>query len=187
MPLYRVANKQPKLQGDAHFIAPNASIIGDVILADKSSVWFNTVIRAENDSITVGERSNIQDGSVLHVDPGFPLTIGNDVTIGHKAMLHGCTIGDGTLIGINAVVLNGAVIGKRALIGANALVTENMQIPDGAMVLGSPAKVVKIMDEERQTMIQQGAMNYVNNSEKFQSLVEVQASECEHVKKQSIK
>ena len=167
MSLYAVKGKQPVFQGENHFIAPNASIIGDVILKDSSSVWFNTVIRAENDSIIIGERTNVQDGSVLHVDPGFPLSIGDDVTIGHQVMLHGCTIGDGSLIGINAVVLNGAVIGKGCIVGANALVTEGMQIPDGSMVLGSPAKVKRQLTEEEQARLRQGAKNYVANSELF--------------------
>ncbi|NRA41441.1 MAG: gamma carbonic anhydrase family protein [Pseudomonadales bacterium] len=170
MPFYALDDKRPKLLGAGHFIAPSAAIIGDVELAEQTSVWFNAVIRAENDRIRIAARSNIQDAAVLHVDPGMPLTIGSDVTVGHKAMLHGCTIGNGSLIGINAVVLNGAVVGERCLIGANALVTENMQVPDGALVLGSPAKVIKIMDAERQQMIQQGAANYVRNAERFQQL-----------------
>ncbi len=167
MSLYEVKNKKPVLQGEGHFIAPNASVIGDVILKSHASVWFNTVIRAENDTITIGERTNVQDGSVLHVDPGFPLHIGNDVTIGHKVMLHGCTIGDGTLIGINAVVLNGAVIGKGCIVGANALVTEGMVVPDGSMVLGSPAKIKRELSPEQQQSLLQGARNYVANSELF--------------------
>lgn len=167
MSLYEVKGKKPQLEGEGHFLAPDATIVGDVTLKAGSSVWFNTVIRAENDSITIGERSNVQDGSVLHVDPGFPLVIGNDVTIGHKVMLHGCTIGDGTLVGINAVVLNGAVIGKGCIVGANALVTEGMVVPDGSMVLGSPAKIKRQLSEEEQARLRQGARNYVANSELF--------------------
>ena len=175
MPLYRLNNKAPVLQGEGHFIAPNASLVGDVQLGSQSSVWFNAVIRAENDSVMIGERSNIQDGAVLHVDPGFPLQIGDDVTIGHQAMLHGCTIGDGVLVGIQAVILNGAVIGKGALIGANALVTENMQVPEGAMVLGSPGKVVKILKNEQSAGLKNIATTYVKNGLRFnQELTQIE-------------
>ena len=167
MALYEVANKKPKLEGVGHFIAPNATLIGDVTLKANSSVWFNAVIRAENDSISIGANTNVQDGAVLHVDPGYPLTIADNVTIGHKVMLHGCTIGEGTLIGINAVVLNGAVIGKGCIIGANALITEGMQVPDGSMVLGSPGKIKKQLSEELQQALKQGAGNYVRNAQRF--------------------
>lgn len=167
MNVYEVKGRRPVFEGDGHFIAPNAFLMGDVILKSHASVWFNTVIRAENDTITIGERTNVQDGSVLHVDPGFPLSIGNDVTIGHKVMLHGCTVGDGSLVGINAVVLNGAVIGKGCIVGANALVTEGMIVPDGSMVLGSPAKVKRLLSPEEQQGLLQGAKNYVANSELF--------------------
>lgn len=149
------------------FIAPNASVIGNVILGENSSIWFNVVIRADLAQVSIAANSNIQDGSILHVDEGFPMTIAENVTIGHKAMLHGCTIGEGSLIGINAVVLNGAKIGKNCLIGANALVTENMQIPDGSLVLGSPAKVVKQLDEKTQAMLAQGAAHYVQSNHQY--------------------
>jgi carbonic anhydrase/acetyltransferase-like protein (isoleucine patch superfamily) len=174
MPFYQVKNVKPRLQGEDHFIAPNASIIGDVLLKDKASVWFNVVIRAENDSVVIGERSNIQDGCVLHVDPGFPLVIGCDVTVGHKVILHGCTVGNGSLIGMNAVVMNGVVIGKSCIIGANALLTEGMQIPDGAMVLGSPAQIKKILTAEQQQVFLKSAENYVRNAQVFnETLLEV--------------
>lgn len=142
------------------FIAPSASLIGSVIVQEQASVWFNVVIRADNDTVEIGKGSNIQDGSILHVDPGYPISIGQNVTVGHKVMLHGCTIGDGALIGMNAVVLNGAKIGKGCLIGANALVTENMQVPDGSMVLGSPGKIVKALDEKTQASLLEGAKHY---------------------------
>ena len=167
MSFYAVAGKQPALLGTGHFVAPTASIIGDVILHSHASVWFNVVIRAENDTVTIGANSNIQDGSVLHVDPNFPLTIADNVTIGHKVMLHGCTIGEGTLIGMNAVVLNGAVIGRGCIIGANALVTAGMEIPDGSMVLGSPAKVTRQLSAEVQDSLLKAASNYVNNAALF--------------------
>ncbi len=173
MTFYEVKNKRPVLEGGGHFIAPNATIIGDVVLKANASVWFNAVIRAEMDSIRIGENTNIQDGSVLHVDPGCPLTIADNVTIGHKAMLHGCTIGEGSLIGINAVVLNGAVIGKGCVIGANALITEGKKIPDGSMVVGSPGKIVRTLSKEEQGELMQGAKNYVANSSLFNESLKV--------------
>lgn len=164
--IYRLANATPKVNHN-NFIAPNASVIGNVILGDHASVWFNVVIRADLATINVGECSNIQDGSVLHVDANFPLTIGRNVTIGHKVMLHGCTIGDNSLIGMNAVILNGANIGKNCLIGANSLVTENMQVPDGHLVLGSPAKIIKMLDESTRETFTHSAMHYVDNSKRY--------------------
>lgn len=145
------------------FIAPNACVIGNVELGENASIWFNVVIRADNAQIKIGENSNIQDGSILHVDDDFPIVIAQNVTVGHKVMLHGCTIDEGSLIGMNAVVLNGAKIGKNCLVGANALVTENMIIPDGSLVLGSPAKVIKQLDEKAKVMLSRGAAHYVHN------------------------
>jgi carbonic anhydrase/acetyltransferase-like protein (isoleucine patch superfamily) len=167
MALYSLADKTPLLEGEGHFIAPTAAVIGDVVLKSHSSVWFNAVVRADNDQIHIGQGSNVQDGAVLHADPGFPVFIGHGVTVGHQAMLHGCSIGDGALIGIQAVILNGAVIGDGALIGAKALVTENMHIPAGALVLGAPAKVVKILSAERMAALGKNASNYINNAERF--------------------
>lgn len=172
MSFYRLAEHQPQLIGEGHFIAPSADLIGQVVLHPNSSVWFNAVIRADNDLIEVGAGSNIQDGSILHTDPGFPLKIAANVVVGHKVMLHGCTIGEGSLIGMNAVVLNGAVIGKNCLVGANALVTEGMQIPDGALVLGSPAKIKRIMSAEEQQNISRSAANYVRNSKRYNQQLE---------------
>lgn len=171
--LYRLGKLSPSIANNC-FIAPNASVIGNVVLAENASIWFNVVIRADVDQINIGANSNIQDGSVLHVDKGFPITIAENVTVGHKAMLHGCSIGEGSLIGINAVILNGAKIGKHCLIGANALVTENMNIPDGSLVLGSPAKVVKQLDEKAKKMLAQGAIHYVDNGNYYkQELKEI--------------
>ena len=164
--IYQLDNKTPQID-DTCFIAPDASIIGDVVMEANSSVWFQCVLRADNDVIHVGKGSNIQDGSVLHVDPGCPIMIADNVTIGHKVMLHGCQIGEGSLVGMNAVVLNGAVIGKNCLIGANALVTENMEIPDGHMVLGSPAKVIKPLNDQAIAMIALGTQSYVHNRERY--------------------
>ena len=171
---YTLGDKQVKLQGEGHFIAPNAAVIGDVTMHENSSVWFSCVLRGDADRIEVGAGSNIQDGTVMHADPGFPMVVGNNVTVGHNAMLLGCTIGDGTLVGINAVVLNGARVGKGCLIGANALVTEGMEIPDGSMVLGSPARIVRQLDEETQLVLQHNADHYVGNAKRFMEELQVQ-------------
>ena len=156
------------------YIAPGAHVIGKVVIQQNSSVWFNAVVRGDCDVITIGENSNVQDGSILHTDVGVPLTIGKGVTIGHKVMLHGCDIGDYSLIGINTVVLNGAKIGQYCVIGANSLITENMQIPDGSLVMGSPAKVIKPIPEQHQKMLEQSAQHYVDNAKRFLS----QLKEC---------
>jgi carbonic anhydrase/acetyltransferase-like protein (isoleucine patch superfamily) len=166
--IFKLDDAQPEI-ADTCFVAPSASLIGAVKMAANASVWFNCVLRADNEPIVIGENSNVQDGSVLHVDPGYPIEIAANVTIGHKVMLHGCQIGEGTLIGMNAVVLNGARIGKNCLIGANALVTENMEIPDGSMVLGSPAKVVKTLDEKLQMRLAEGAKHYVDNGARYRN------------------
>lgn len=165
--LFQLDDDRVELSGGGQFVAHNATVIGKVVLEQDSSVWFNVVIRGDADWITVGARSNVQDGSVLHADPGFPLQIGEDVTVGHKAMLHGCSVGDGSLIGINAVVLNGAKIGKGCLIGANALVTEGTEIPDGAMVLGAPAKVKRMLSDEEQAALRLSASHYVENGRRY--------------------
>jgi carbonic anhydrase/acetyltransferase-like protein (isoleucine patch superfamily) len=144
MPIYSLNNKQPTIADPQRlWTAPNATVIGDVELGLDVSIWFGAVIRGDNELIVVGDRTNVQDGAVLHTDLGFPLTIGADVTLGHNAILHGCIVGDGTLIGMGTTVLNGAVIGNECLIGANTLVTEGTTIPDQSLVLGSPGKVVR--------------------------------------------
>ena len=169
MPLYSLPDRCVELRGAHHFIAHNAVLAGAIVLEADVSVWFNVVIRADNDTVHIGEASNIQDGSILHVDPGFPLRLGRLVTIGHKAMLHGCTVGDGVLIGINSVVMNGAQIGAGSLIGANALVTEGKKIPEGVLVLGSPAKVVRdLTPEERENHLRM-ARGYVERSKLFKT------------------
>ena len=172
--LYRLEDNQPQLKGSGHYIAPTATVIGDVVLEANVSLWFGAVIRGDIDRITVGEGSNIQDASVLHADPGCPLSIGKNVTVGHKVMLHGCTIGDNSLIGINAVVLNGASVGKNCLIGACALVTENTVIPDGSLVMGCPARVVKQLSEVEQQQLRAGAEHYIEKGQLYAaSLTEV--------------
>lgn len=163
---YRLGDSRVRCLGEC-YIAPNASLIGDVELGENTSVWFNVVMRADADQIVIGADTNVQDGSVLHCDPGFPLTLGKGVTVGHKAMVHGCTVGDYSLIGINAVVLNGAKIGKHCLIGANALVPENMEIPDGSLVVGSPAKIKRQLNEEQRRGLEQSADHYVENGRRF--------------------
>jgi carbonic anhydrase/acetyltransferase-like protein (isoleucine patch superfamily) len=151
----------------AFWVAPGATLIGHVILRRNASVWFNAVLRGDNEPIEVGENSNVQDGAVLHTDPGAPLTIGRDVTVGHLAMLHGCTIGDGSLIGIGSVILNGAKIGKGCLIGAKALVGENKEIPDGSVVLGAPGRIIRTLDEAGRAEIAKGADRYVRNWRRY--------------------
>jgi carbonic anhydrase/acetyltransferase-like protein (isoleucine patch superfamily) len=166
--IYALGERRPQVD-DSCFIAPNAAVIGDAHLARDVSVWFGVTVRADQERIDIGAGSNVQDGAVLHADPGFPLRIGENVTVGHLAMLHGCTVGDGTLIGINAVVLNGAVIGRGCLIAANALVTERMQVPDGAVVMGSPGRVERILDEHRRELLGANALHYVNNGQRFRA------------------
>ena len=152
---------------ERHWIAPSASVIGNVHLETDASVWFGAVIRGDNEPIRIGRGSNVQDGAVLHTDPGFPLTLGEDVTIGHMAMLHGCTVGDGSLIGIGAVVLNGAQIGKGCLIGAKAFVPEGKEIPDHSMVLGIPGKVVRTLDVDAVARLRRNAESYKRNWRRF--------------------
>jgi len=164
MPLFSIGERRVELHGEHHYIAPDASVIGSVVLEPDVSIWFKVVIRAENDRITIGEASNIQDGSVLHVDPGYPMTLGRMVSVGHKVMLHGCTIGDGSLIGINSVVMNGARIGRGTLIGANSLIAEGKEIPDGVLVLGSPGKIVRELTQDERDYLLKVASGYVERS-----------------------
>ena len=173
MSIYRLGEKIPTLAPGV-WIAPNATIIGDVHLAANVSIWWNAVLRGDNDPITIGENTNIQDGSVLHTDAGVPLNLGRDITVGHMVMLHGCTIGDGTLIGIKSVILNGAVIGKHCLIGANTLIPEGKVIPDRSLVMGSPGKVVRELSDEQIARIAHSAAHYVGNAQRYQqSLMEI--------------
>ena len=167
--LYSLSEDKVEVVGDDCFIADSADVIGRVRLAKNVSVWFNAVIRGDNELIDIGENTNIQDCAVLHTDPGCPLTIGENVTVGHKAMLHGCTVGDNSLIGINAVILNGANIGRNCLIGANSLITENKDIPDGSLVMGSPGKVIKTLTPEQQSELIRSAEVYVEKSKRFKN------------------
>jgi len=173
--IYTLGDRQVQLIGSPHFVAHNATLIGSVVLKPNASIWFNVVIRADNDPIIIGEDSNVQDGAVLHTDTGYTLEIGRGVTIGHKAMLHGCTIGDHSLIGINAVVLNGAKIGKHCLIGANALIPEGVEIPDGSLVLGSPGKVRRNLSDAERAMLEAGAAHYVENAQRYLKMLRPQS------------
>lgn len=171
--IYRLGERAVDIQGEDWFVADNATVIGSVVLKNNASIWYNAVVRGDNDLITIGEDSNVQDGSVLHTDSGFSLTIGKGVTIGHKVMLHGCEIGDYSLIGINAVILNGAKIGKHCIIGANALIPEGKVIPDGSVVMGSPGKVVKEVGAPQKTMLKLSAAHYVQNFKRFKQQLRI--------------
>ena len=164
--LYELHDKSVKLP-ENYFIAKSAIVIGNVALGNDVSIWFNVVIRGDSESIVIGDESNIQDGTVIHTDPGYPMTLGKGVTIGHKAMLHGCTIGDFSLVGINAVVLNGAQIGSHCIVGANSLVKENMEIPDGSLVVGSPAKIIRRVSSEQKNALELQSQHYVRNGRRF--------------------
>ena len=170
MTVYSLGAASPSLPADGEYwIAPSASVMGNVLLRKNSSVWWGAIVRGDNDPIEIGENSNVQDGSVLHTDVGSPLTIGANVTIGHMVMLHGCTIGDGSLVGIGAIVLNGAKIGKNCLIGAGALITEGKEIPDNSMVMGAPGKVVREIGEAHGLILQASALHYVENWKRYRA------------------
>lgn len=158
---YALGDTRVQTDGDNYWIAPNAAVIGNVILKKNASVWWNCVLRGDNDPITLGENTQVQDGTVIHADPGFPCTLGDNVSIGHSVMLHGCIVADETLIGIGCVILNGAKIGKNCVIGANAFIPEGKEIPDNSLVFGSPGKVVKEVEEKHLTMIKRIPGNYV--------------------------
>lgn len=167
MAIYSLDDRVPDLHPSS-WVAETATVIGSVEMAEESSVWFGAVLRGDNEPIKLGARSNIQENAVCHTDPGKPLTIGEDVIVGHLAMLHGCTVGDGSLIGIGATVLNGAVIGKNCLVGAHALVTENKTFPDNSLIVGSPAKAIKTLDDKAIQMLKLNAMVYVSNAKRFE-------------------
>ena len=164
--IYDLGNKKVKNLGE-NWVAQNATIVGDVTLEKNTSIWFNAVLRGDIENIHIGEGSNIQDGSVLHTDPGCPLKVGKNVTVGHLVMLHGCTIGDNSLIGIGAVILNKANIGKNCIIGAKALITENKVIPDNSLVVGSPGKIVREVTEEEKKAVEENTKHYQDNWKKY--------------------
>ena len=163
---YCLGSSQVEAHADS-WVAPNATLVGKVKLESGASVWFNAVLRGDNELIHIGENSDVQDGTVMHTDMGFPLNIGTGVTIGHNAMLHGCSVGDYSLIGINAVILNGAKIGKYCIIGANSLIGEGKEIPDGSLVMGSPGKVVRELTEPQKKMLEASAAHYVHNAQRY--------------------
>jgi carbonic anhydrase/acetyltransferase-like protein (isoleucine patch superfamily) len=166
MAIYQLDEHIPDVAETA-FVADTADVIGRVTLGEGASVWFNCVLRGDSDTLTIGAGTNIQDGSVLHADLGFPLVLGENVTVGHKAMLHGCTVGDESLIGIGAVVLNGARIGRNCIVGAGALVTEGKDFPDGSLIVGAPAKVVRQLSEAQVAGIKANATHYINNGRRY--------------------
>ena len=165
MAIYQLDDDIPRI-ADSAWVAESAQVIGRVELQEGASVWFGAVLRGDNDWITVGRGSNVQDGSVLHTDPGCPLVIGQDVTVGHQVTLHGCTIGDGSLIGIQSIVLNGAKIGRNCLVGAGSLVTEGKEFPDGVLIVGRPAKVVRELTPEQIAGLQRSAEHYVQQAQR---------------------
>ena len=168
MAVYQLGKHAPQMPASA-WVADTADVIGAVVLGEDASVWFGTVVRGDTETICIGRGSNIQDNSVLHADHGMPLTIGENVTVGHQVMLHGCTIGDGSLIGIGAVVLNGARIGKNCLVGAGSLVTEGKEFPDGSMIMGTPAKVVRELTSEQIQGLARSAQNYIENARRYKT------------------
>ena len=168
MAIYELQGDAPRID-DSAWVADSAQVMGNVTLAADASIWFGAVVRGDTETIRVGQRTNIQDLSVLHADVGMPLSIGDDVTVGHQVMLHGCTIGDGSLIGIGAIVLNGAKIGKGCLVGAGSLVTEGKEFPDGSMIMGTPAKVVRQLTPEQLQGLLQSAQHYVSNAQRFRT------------------
>ena len=165
---YRLGDARVEAHPDS-WIAPDASLIGKVRLDADASVWFGAVLRGDNELIHIGEGSNVQDGSVLHTDMGWPLTLGEDVSIGHQVMLHGCTVGDGSLIGIHAVVMNGARIGRNCLVGAGAIVTEGKEFPDNSLIVGAPAKLVRELTPEQAARMRAGAAHYIDNAQRHRS------------------
>ena len=167
MPKYALIGRSPEFRSNEYYVAPNATLIGSVALGHQASIWFNAVVRGDDEQITIGERCNVQDASVLHADPGYPLILGKNVTIGHMVMLHGCIVGDGTLIGMGAILLNGAKIGAGTLVGAGALVPEGKEIPDGVLVVGSPAKIVRDLSREESERLTNIADIYVRRAKRY--------------------
>ena len=166
MAVYQLEEHIPQVAETA-WVADSAQVIGNVVLAEDSSVWFGAVLRGDNETLSVGRGSNVQDGSVVHADPGFPTTLGDNVTVGHLVMLHGCSIGEGSLVGIKSVILNGAKIGRNCLVGAGSLVTEGKEFPDGSLIVGSPAKVVRTLTPEQITGMQRAAKHYIDNARRY--------------------
>ena len=171
--IYSLGDRKVITRGD-YWVADNATVVGSVVLEHNASIWFNCVVRGDNDLITIGDGSNVQDGSVLHTDEGIRLTIGRNVSIGHQVMLHGCTIGEGSLVGIKSTILNNAKIGRHCIIGAHALITEGKEIPDRSLVMGSPGKVVRQVTDEEVARLAENALHYVKNFQRFRLDLKVQ-------------
>lgn len=168
MPIYALGEFQPKLpSADRFWIAPDANVIGKVELGEDVGIWFGVTLRGDNEPITVGARSNIQEGVMVHTDPAYPVVIGSDCTIGHHAIVHGCVIGDNSLVGMGATILNGARIGRNCLVGANALVTEGKEFPDNSLIVGSPARAIRTLDDDAVERLRQSAARYVENWKRF--------------------
>jgi carbonic anhydrase/acetyltransferase-like protein (isoleucine patch superfamily) len=174
MAVYALGERKVLIHGEESFIADNATVIGSVIVHDQASVWFNAVLRGDSETITIGGRTNIQDAAVLHADPGIPLALGRNVSVGHQAMLHGCTIGDGSLVGIGAIILNHAVIGRGCLIGAGALIPEGKTFPDGVLVVGTPGKIVRELKPEEKEGLLENADIYVRRSKLYREKLKAQ-------------
>ncbi len=166
MAIYQLDEQIPQLAASA-WVADSAQVVGAVVLEEDSSIWFGAMLRGDNETMTIGKGSNVQDGSVIHSDPGFPATLGQNVTVGHQVMLHGCSIGDGSLIGIQSVILNGAKIGRNCLVGAGSLVTEGKEFPDGSLIMGRPAKVVRALTPEQIDGLHRTAQHYVDNAKRY--------------------
>ncbi len=170
MAIYELDGKSPQLPADGHyFIADSAEVIGNVRLKANASVWFGSILRGDNELIEIGEGSNVQDGCVFHTDPGFPLTVGDNCTVGHNVILHGCTIADGALIGMGAIIMNGAKIGKGCVVGAGAIITEGKEFGDNALVVGAPAKAIRTLTPEQSKALMRGAPHYVQNGKRFKA------------------
>ena len=168
MAIYRIEDETPRIASTA-WVADSAQVMGDVVLLEEANVWFGSVLRGDTELLQVGRRTNIQDGSIVHADHGFPMVLGDDVSVGHQVMLHGCSVGDGSLIGIQSVILNGARIGRNCLVGAGSLVTEGKEFPDGSMIMGRPAKVVRPLSDEQIAGLKEIAVHYVENARRFRA------------------
>ena len=172
--IYALGDKRVTTLGDNWYIAASATVIGAVTLGNNVSIWFNAVVRGDNDTITIGANSNVQDSAVLHIDPGMPMTLGQGVTVGHKVMLHGCHIDDNSLIGMNAVILNGAKIGKNCIVGANTLITEGKSYPDNVLILGSPGRVARTLNATDMALIEESAQHYVDRIQQYRQYLQPQ-------------
>ncbi len=169
MPAYSLGDRRVQFLGKERFVAPDATLIGSVIVGERANIWFKVVVRGDNEPITIGEGVNVQDASVLHADPGFPLTLGRDVSIGHMALLHGCSVGEGSLIGMGSIIMNGAVIGRDSIVGAGSLIPEGKTYPDGVLIIGSPGRVVRELKPEEIAKIRAVAPQYVERAQRYQS------------------